>query len=56
MSTGFEGLDLSKLVTIDTADVDACGVDGCGPVGEDSENQTDENPGGAESSDSRERR
>lgn len=56
MSTGFEGLDLSKLVTIDTADVDACGVDGCGPVAEVCENPTVENAGVAETNDLRERK
>lgn len=56
MSTGFEGLDLSKLVTIDTADIDACGVDGCGPVSEASENQNGANVSGVESKDSRDRK
>ena len=36
MSTGFDGLDLSKLITLDASDVDVCGPDGCGPLGDDS--------------------
>lgn len=36
MSTGFDGLDLSKLITLDASDVDVCGPEGCGPLGDES--------------------
>ena len=32
MTSGFDGLDLSKLVTLDGAEGDVCGPDGCMPA------------------------
>lgn len=32
MTSGFDGLDLSKLVTLDGAVGDVCGPDGCMPA------------------------